>query len=230
MFPMNSMLAFELQIPMQVEKVFMASSQSVIDFEPGELCVLPPPSWNLNDCNFGGPVVSWIYSWMAANRFCLAKVLLWLMCTLSENNNLFDSTWLTNNTWEGKHKVGLELSPDRVGLKLLQLIPRGDNMTIVRVCVWVYPTCLQTVALVHTLVVHTGGVLASTHHTGILLLLWTQDRVTAGFLYDTQTRVWTSLLKLVERRHAALTTAHIFWRVPRQLLTFLFFVPLNLPP
>lgn len=137
MFPMNSMLAFELQIPMQVEKVFMASSQSVIDFEPGELCVLPPPSWNLNDCNFGGPVVSWIYSWMAANRFCLAKVLLWLMCTLSENNNLFDSTWLTNNTWEGKHKVGLELSPDRVGLKLLQLIPRGDNMTIVRVCVCV---------------------------------------------------------------------------------------------
>lgn len=37
--------------------------------------------------------------------------------------------------------------------------------------VCVYPTCLQTIALVHALVVQTGGVLSSTHHAGVLLLL-----------------------------------------------------------
>lgn len=63
-----------------------------LDFEPEELCVLPPPSWNLNDCNFGGTVVSWISSWKAANRFSLLP---WLMFTLSENNNLLtELDWL----------------------------------------------------------------------------------------------------------------------------------------
>lgn len=42
-------------------------------------------------------------------------------------------------------------------------------------------TCLQCVALIHTLVVQTGGVLSTTHHTGIFLLLRTQNGVTTWF-------------------------------------------------
>lgn len=97
----------------------------------------------------------------------------------------------------------------------------------------VYPTCLQTVALVHALVVQTGGVLSSTHHAGVLLLLWTQDGVTAGLLYDTHEDTHTYLgdnsffSAPTACWYCSALTFHIFWREPWQLLTFLLVLSLQ---
>lgn len=99
--------------------------------------------------------------------------------------------------------------------------------------VCVYPTCLQTVALVHALVVQTGGVLSSTHHAGVLLLLWTQDGVTAGLLYDTHEDTDTYLgdrsffSAPTACWYCSALTLHIFWRESWQLLTFLLVLSLQ---
>ena len=154
------------------------------------------------------------------------------MFTLSENNNLLTKLdWLITLGRGKKHGEGPELSRDRARPELLQLIPRADNMMCVCVCVCVfvcvYPTCLQIVALVHTLVVQTGGVLSSTHHAGVLLLLWTQDGVTAGFLFVTRRHrqilkkknyslIWSDVLT------RSTPASHIFCGEPGQLLSFLF--------
>lgn len=54
------------------------------------------------------------------------------------------------------------------------------NVTDIRYSVL---TDLQAVTPVHTVVMKAGGVLASTHHAGIFLLLGAKDQVTPWFLH-----------------------------------------------
>jgi len=64
---------------------------------------------------------------------------------------------------------------------------------------WVYLdswlTIVLPVALINTSVMKAGWVVASTHHAGVLLLLWSKDQVTSWLLH-THTHTHTQTLRL----------------------------------